>query len=487
MSVTRRQLLSAAGGALVAAVGLPRRAAAEPAPSKLAAAQPVQSFHSRPTLQPPTLAIAQRPAARSTSYLFAAPFTGPGQHGPMIVDDRGEVVWFHPIQNASATTFRVQRYRGKPVLTWWEGQISNAGVGTGIGVIYDSSYQQVAQVRAGNGYSADLHEFLLTPQGTALICAYNPVAMDLSSVGGSASGTALDSIVQEVDVATGRVLFEWHSLQHVALADSFIPPTAAPYDYFHVNSIDVDLDGNLLISARNTCALYTIDRKTGDVVWRLGGKRSDFDVSPAATFRFQHDARAHPDGSITLFDDGPSPASQVSRGIRLGVDRSDRRAVLQGEYKHPQPHVAVAMGSTQVLPDDSVLVGWGTVPSMTQFAPNGTVRFDANFTGQAWNYRTFRFPWVGRPKSRPALKLQPARASTTVYVSWNGSTETAYWRIEAGDSRGTLRPVRTVPANGFETAVRIPGRPAFVAATALDRRRARLGSSGPVAVRKPAR
>jgi Arylsulfotransferase (ASST) len=484
MSVTRRQLLSTAGGALVGAVVLPRGAGAQAAPSRVAAADPVESFHSRPTLQPPTLAIAKRPEARSSNYLFLAPFTGPGQHGPLIVDDRGEVVWFHPLQNASATTFRAQRYRGKPVLTWWEGQISNTGVGTGIGVIYDSSYRQVAQVRAGNGYSADLHELLLTPQGTALICAYNPVPTDLSSVGGPAAGTALDSIVQEVDVASGRVLFEWHSLQHVALADSFIPPTAAPYDYFHVNSIDVDADGNLLISARNTCALYTIDRKTGDVVWRLGGKRSDFDVSPSSTFMFQHDARAHPDGSITLFDDGPSSASQVSRAIRLGVDRSELRAVLQGEYRHPEPHVAIAMGSAQVLADDSVLVGWGTVPSVTQFAPNGSVRFDANFTGQAWNYRALRFPWVGRPTSKPALKVLSSRASTTVYVSWNGSTETAYWRIEAGDSRGAVRPVRTVAASGFETAVKIPGRPAFLAATALDRRRTRLGGSGPVAVRK---
>jgi arylsulfotransferase ASST len=484
MPVTRRQLLSTACGAVVGAAGLPRRAAAWPVPRRLAEALPVKSFHSRPTLRPPTLAIAKRPAAASSSYLFVAPLTGPGQHGPMIVDDRGEVVWFHPLDGASATAFRVQRYRGKPVLTWWEGQISNGGVGTGVGVIYDSSYRQVAQVRAGNGYETDLHELLLTPQGTALICAYNAVPADLSPVGGPVTGTVLDSIVQEVDVASGRVLFDWHSLEHVALAESVVPPTGAPYDYFHVNSVDVDADGNLLVSARNTCALYTIDRKTGDVVWRLGGKKSDFDVSPAATFAFQHDARAHPDGSITLFDDGPSSVSQVSRAIRLGVDRSERRAVLQMEYRHPEPHAAIAMGSAQVLADDSVVVGWGTVPSVTQFEADGTLRFDANFTGQAWNYRALRFPWIGRPTSKPAVRVQPARVSTTVYVSWNGSTETVYWRVEAGDARGAVQPVRTVAATGFETAVKIRGRPAFVAVTALDRRSRRLGGSGAASLAK---
>jgi hypothetical protein len=145
------------------------------------------------------------------------------------------------------------------------------------------------------------------------------------------------------------------------------------------------------------------------------------------------------------------------------------------------------MGSAQVLADESVVVGWGTVPSVTQFAPDGSVRFDANFTGQAWNYRALRFPWVGRPSARPALTVEATRTSTTVYVSWNGSTETAYWRIAAGDSRGSLRPVRTVAADGFETAVKLPGRPAFVAATALDGRRARLAGSGAVAVRRRAR
>ena len=463
---------------------LPHRAGAQAAPSRVAAADPVQSFHSRPTLQPPTLAIAQRPASGSPSYLFLAPFTGPGQHGPLIVDDRGEVVWFHPLRNASATTFRAQRYRGKPVLTWWEGQISNSGVGTGIGVVYDSSYRQVAQVRAGNGYSADLHEFLLTPQGTALICAYNPVPTDLSSVGGSAAGTALDSIVQEIDVASGRVLFEWHSLQHVALADSFIPPTAAPYDYFHVNSIDVDADGNLLVSARNTCALYTIDRKTGDVALAPRRQADRLRRQPGGDVHVPA-RRARASGRV----DHPLRRRALVRVTGLAGDPSrrrplERRAVLQGEYRHPQPHVAIAMGSAQVLADDSVLVGWGTVPSVTQFTPNGTVRFDANSTGQAWNYRALRFPWVGRPTSKPALKVLSSRASTTVYVSWNGTTETAYWRIEAGDSRSAVRPVRTVASSGFETAVKIPGRPAFVAATALDRRRARLGGSGPVAVRK---
>jgi arylsulfotransferase ASST len=476
MSVTRRQLLSTAGGALVGAVVLPRGAGAQAAPSRVAAADPVESFHSRPTLQPPTLAIAKRPEARSSNYLFLAPFTGPGQHGPLIVDDRGEVVWFHPLQNASATTFRAQRYRGKPVLTWWEGQISNTGVGTGIGVIYDSSYRQVAQVRAGNGYSADLHELLLTPQGTALICAYNPVPTDLSSVGGPAAGTALDSIVQEIDVATGKVLFEWHSLEHVPLTESY-SPLLDPFDYFHVNSIDVDYDGNLIISAKSTAAVYKLDRKTGAVIWRLGGRKSDFQVAPEAGFFYQHDARVHPDGTLTLFDDGTGDDSHPARGLRLRLDQQAKTCSLVDAYPHPTPLVVKSMGNAQVVPGGGMMVGFGDQPYVTEFGPTGDVRFDAKFDGDAWNYRAFRNVWVGKPTTRPLLAVHRSGRDAVLSVSWNGATEAAYWRVDAGPKASALRHVKTVPRQGFETTMRLDGVPLAVTVTALDRAKRTLGTS----------
>src|SRR5262249_27356462 len=150
-----------------------------------------------------------------------------------------------------------------------------------------------ASVKAGNGYEIDVHEFLLTSKGTALVTIYAPKTVDLTPVGGPSTYQTLDSILQEIDIATGKVLLEGHALDHIPLTDSYAP-VVEPYDYFHINSIDVALDGNLLVSARNTSCIYKLDRKTGAVLWRLGGQSSDFSFRPDAGFLFQHDARAQP-------------------------------------------------------------------------------------------------------------------------------------------------------------------------------------------------
>jgi hypothetical protein len=292
----------------------------------------------------------------------------------------------------------------------------------------------------------------------------------------------LDSIVQEIDVKTGAVLFEWHSLDHVPLTDTY-SPVLDPFDYFHVNSIDVDLDGNFLISARNTSAVYKLDRSTGKIIWQLGGRRSDFELGPSATFMYQHDARSHPDGTLTLFDDGPRPSSAQSRAIRLGLDLGGMRANVLQDYRRPDALASVAMGNAQVLGGDAMLVGWGTQPYITEFGPAGDVRFDARFDGSAWNYRALRNAWVGRPKSKPAVAAIRHGRSVSVYASWNGSTETAHWRVSAGDAAAALTDVKTVPARGFETSIRITGKPLFVSVTALDAAQRPLGASRVVRVR----
>ena len=440
-------MVAAAGG--VAALALPKFARAA-----LAGVGEAQ-FVTQPSFRVPTLDILTRndPAP---GYLFMATLNGPGQRGPAILDDHGNVVWFKPLPE-TAIDFRVQAYQGKPVLTWWEGTISQLGVGQGEGVIVDHTYTEIARVKAGNGLSADVHELLLTPKGTALITVYNAVTRDLTAVGGSSSGPTWDSIIQEIDIATGDVVFEWHSLDHVAITDSYAP-VLNPYDYFHINSIDVDYDGNLIVSARNTSAIYKIDKSTGNVMWTLGGRSSTITMGPRVFFMYQHDARVHPDGTLTLFDDGPGPSSQAARAIRLGVDQVGKSAVLLQEYVHTDPLMVSAMGNAQLLGGDSVLVGWGTAPYMTEFGSQGDVRFDAKFTGDAWNYRAFRNPWVGTPKTKPAVVARKHVGKTTVYVSWNGSTETAYWR--AGD--------KTVPRTGFETTFSVPGHPSPLTVTALD-------------------
>jgi len=466
-TLSRRDLLAAAAvGA--AALALPRSVWAAGSDPGYA------TYLSQPSLKPPTMTVSTL-TTPAPGYVFVETLTGPGQRGPMIVDNHGQIVWFRRVKTF-AINFRTQVYRRKPVLTWWEGQVTKIGTSEGVNLIVDQSYKTITRVAAGNGYKADVHEFLLTPQGTALITVHAETQADTTSVGGRPGANVLDSIVQEIDVATGKVLFEWHSLDHIPFTESYAP-LLDPYDYFHVNSIDVDLDGNLVISAKSTSAVYKLDRKTGAVLWRLGGRLSDFQIAQGAGFFYQHDARTHPDGTLTLFDDGTGDASYPSRGLRLRPDEQSRTCALVAAYPHPTPVVATSMGNAQDVPGGGMMVGFGDQPYVTEFGPAGDVRFDAKFDGNAWNYRAFRDVWVGRPATVPVLAVTRSGRDAVVHVSWNGSTETAYWRVEAGSAVAALRPVRTAPRNGFETSIRLSGVPPVVRVSALDRSHRVLATS----------
>jgi hypothetical protein len=433
------------------------------------------AFHSRPDLHAPSVTIVSKTSAATPGYIFFAPKKKVEQRGPMIVDNDGHVVWFDPLTQG-ATDFRVQRYRGKPVLTWWQGR-SVVGIGHGSYVIADDSYRRIATVRAGNGLTGDEHEFLLTPRGTALFTAYNPVPGDLSKVGGPKDGKVLDSILQEVDVASGRVLFEWHSVGHVALGESYwkyrkVKGKWPPYDYFHINSIEVEPNGNLLVSARNTHALYEIDHRSGKVLWRLGGKRSDFGMGPGTVFNWQHDARRLPNGDISVFDDGAFPKLEDhSRALILRADTATKKVTLVKAYVSPDKLLALHQGGMQVLPSGNVFVGWGSEPYFTEFAKDGKVVFDAHFGKNMDSYRAYRFAWTGHPRDKPALVVSGGKA----YVSWNGATQVASWRLVDGSGKKLGEATKT----NFETVLSAPKEATVLRAEALDASGHVLGTSAP--------
>jgi outer membrane protein assembly factor BamB len=441
----------------------------------------VQAFRSRSDLTPPTVGVSTQAHDTAPSYIFIAPKKGPGQNGPMIIDNLGQLVWFYPRQGKRVTDFKVQHYQGKPVLTWWEGR---AVIGHGVGeyVILDSSYQEMTRVQAGNGYNGDLHEFLITQQDTALLTAYNPVRRDLSSVGGPKDGVVLDGIAQEVDIETGEVLFEWHSLDHVGLDESYSKPDAAkkPFDYFHINSIDVDHHGNLIISARKTSAVYKINRETGEVIWRLGGKESTFEMGPGTRTVFQHDARSQPDGTITIFDNAIAPKVHgQSRGIVVKLDEDNMIATLVREYPHPDKLFSATQGNMQVLPDGNVFIGWGSKGTISEFSSDGRLLFNASIPPKDDSYRAFRFSWSGHPSDDPAVALEPAPENgVTLYASWNGATEVDAWQVLAGPSPKQLKPVgESVPPKGFETAIAVRTAESYVAVQAKHRSGQVLGTS----------
>ena len=438
-----------------------------------------QHFVSRPDLRPPVVDVRTHRRGTSGGYVFIAPKLRVAQAGPMILDDSGQVVWFKPLDTRGVTDFGVQRYHGQPVLTWWRGRhVPQAR--NGYYVIYDSTYHELAQVHAGDGLVGDIHEFRITPRDTALITVYHRRRADLSSAGGPKNGLIYDGIVQEIDIATGRVLFEWHSFPQVGLKESYAKAPVArpgkrlpPFDYFHVNSIDPEPNGNLLVSSRNTHTVYEIDRSSGKILWRLGGKRSDFTFGPGARFEWQHDARRQPDGKITLFDNGAAPAvERFSRVLVLRVDEAARKVTLVRSYHHPRRLLFPYEGNAQFLPNGHVFVGWGSNPDFTEFDRQGHVALDASFGRQggrpgteADSYRAYRFDWVGHPSDAPRVAIRPGK----LYVSWNGATAVERWDVLAGADPQHLRRVATRAKTGFETAIPLRGARGYVEVQAVGR------------------
>jgi Arylsulfotransferase (ASST) len=404
----------------------------------------------------------------------------------MIVDRQGQLVWFGQPLGGTPLDFTVQQYRGQPVLTWSAGSVNASGVTTGTSYIADSSYRVIATVKAGNGAQTDLHEFNLTQQGTALITAHRKVPADLSPLGGPANGAVLCSIAQEIDVATGKVIFEWNSLDHVPLTEShqvLAGGTAqAPYDYFHINSIALAPDGDLLISSRNTWTIYKVARPGGEIRWRLGGKKSDFGIGPGAGFSWQHDARMPRPGVLTVFDNASSPPQEPqSRALLLDVDTQAMRVKLNRAYTHPVGLQADNQGSVQLLPDGGVFVGWGAQPYFSEFTRDGDLVLDGELPVNDQSYRAFTFAWSGDPPGKPAIAARPNPArGSAVYVSWNGATEVARWTVLAGQNSAALTVAGSQPRAGFETVIPVNSDGPYFAVTAHDSSGQQLGQSATV-------
>src|SRR5262245_2807887 len=435
-------------------------------------------FVSRPDLSAPLVLTRQYAAspARSAAdddLVFVAPKEGAPLTGPLILDAAGEPVWIHPLPGEfRAFDLRVQEYQGKPVLTWWNGL--NLGIGYGYGQyeIMNQSYRVIANVDT-RGSPADHHGMTLTDDGTALLITFRKAPYDLSHLNGPEDGWIVNQVVQEVDIATGKVVFSWSALEHVPVAQTQVKvgpylqvdgSMARPLDYAHVNSVTEDRDGDLLISARNTSAIYKVDRQTGDIEWALGGKASDFRMLGDSAFAWQHDAHRQPDGTITLFDNEAAPEVRPeSRGLRLAVDPKTHTARVVTEYLPPDGRLSNSQGNLQVMPNGHVFIGWGGLPYYSEYTADGQLLMDAQIiSGQS--YRAYRQQWIGRPQQPPDLVVEDGVA----YVSWNGATGVDAWRVLTGADATSAHVFVTAPRAAFETAIDVPDDAAYLAVQALD-------------------
>ena len=448
-----------------------------------------QSFYTMPGVQAPLMTVTVPDRDPAAGDILTTNGPGPGQYGPLIYTPQGRLVWFDKLPSGeTAEDLNEQTYEGQRDLTWWKGRVLSLGFGQGEDIVMNSSYQTVAQVHGGNGLKADLHDFQIAPHGIAYVTAYNPIRCNLGAAEGAKDGTIVDTAIQEIDIKTGLVRWEWHSLDHVGASESQVqaPTSAAPWDWFHINSIDPELDGNLFISARSTWAGYQLEGGSGRILWRLGGLKSSFKMGAGTRTAWQHDGRVLPDGEVTFFDDGSNPPiHRQSRAVRIALDLKTREAHLVVAYTHPDPPLlAASQGNMQTLASGNTVVGYGGVPAISEYGKDGVLLFDAHQPFDMSFYRAFRFPWSGRPLSPPAVlaSLNDTSEETIVHASWNGATGVASWRVLAGKRTGSLTVQTTIPASGFESSTTLPKQYTRVAVQALDTAGHVLGTSRTVGV-----
>jgi hypothetical protein len=484
-------------------------------PAPILTGQYVWSFVSEPTLRPMKVATSAFGAGPDPGFAFLAPYAfsadpSVGQQGVLILDNANPAnpVWFRPTGNVNLmnTDFRVQQLNGRPVLTFWQGTLATPPTYTNVPAgssesgscfyILDNTYRVIKTVTAQYGFTSDVHEFLLTPSNTALFLSTKAVPMNLAPYGGPQNGYIQDFAIQEIDLNSGRVVFFWDALNYIPLTNSYEPASSATstgniWDVYHLNSIGLtDSATDIIVSARNLWTIYRINKPTGQIVWQLGGKQSNFTFGSGATFSWQHDARFLPNNVVSMFDDNccesqtVPPGTPPSHALYLQLNLSNMTASLATQYFLDATLHVESQGNTQTLSDGHVFVGWGQSQYYSEFGPGGNTIADPSMnllykatiptidlgnskTATNYSYRAYRETWVGTPYYPPVIAAVQGHGQTTIYASWNGATEVKTWQVFALYGTGVI-PVASAAKSGFETAITVPGAGAYFQAKALD-------------------
>jgi hypothetical protein len=490
-------------------------AAATAAPIGAYTSQGAWSFLSEPNLHPPKLSaiVSTNPSSLARGDFLLDNFPNiraagpmPGEGGALIVNSQLQPVWFDPVGTSVVSTdLQQETYNGKPVLVWWQGLIDGTGAATkGEVVVVDQHYRQIAAIKAqgpagcsGTGcWIISVHDAEISG-GNIWVTVYREVpGQNLSPYGGPASGAVYDVGIQEYDLATGKLLYTWDALNpggtpNVPLSESeqsASVPTGpgGSWDAYHINSVQV-LGNQLLVSMRNTWAVYLINTTTGQPVWTLGGKASSFRVGPGAGFEWQHDAVLQSNGNLTLFDDNccallaggkfGAPGG-YSQGLVLSLNPSAMTASLVASYGASEKRTIAYLGSFQLLPGGNALLGFGDRPYFSEFSKSGKLLLDVAFPGKDLSYRALFTPsWVGTPYFPPRGAARTRHGAATVYASWDGATLVSRWEVLAGSSANRLSRVATAAKNGFETVIQLPHSYGTYKLVALDSHGHPLGTS----------
>jgi arylsulfotransferase ASST len=293
-------------------------------------------------------------------------------HGAMVVNGLGEVVWYHVTDNP------VTDFQRQPDGTYTAAEVPASGSGAHFDQFDREGRLLRVWTAPPESASTDWHELRLLPGNLALIAGTQTRVMDLSALGGSASATVVGNVLYRVQ-ADGQVVFRWNAFDHLAVddLDPAVDVTQGSVDWTHVDAVDVAPDGGYLLTFRNLSQVVKIDAVTGAVIWRLGGKRSDFTFpdDPLGGPSFPHGARELANGNVLLFDNGNGRATQESRAVEYALDRQSMQARVAWQYAPSPPRHASDLGFAQRTSAGTTLVTFGTEGHVDEVDGTGAVKW----------------------------------------------------------------------------------------------------------------
>ncbi len=425
--------------------GLARRVADDPGPV-IQQSGPYPLSRSVPGSVPAdfpqvTLTASNNP---SPGYLFLSNMTmgsgAPNTPYIMILDNAGNPVFYRRTLN-ECTDFKLQP---NGLMTYDDSQ-------NNCFLALDSTFAVVDTFRCGNGYGTNWHELRILPNGHALILGDDPQMVEMDSIvqGGAPSALVQGIVIQELD-RSKNVVFQWRTFDHYKITDATHESLVASFiDPVHGNAIELDTDGNLLFSARHMDEITKINRQTGEIIWRWGGKNNQFTfVNDTLHFLHQHAIRRLPNGNVSLFDNGDFRLPLLSRGVEYALDEQNMKATLVWQFQRTPVIYAPAMGYVQRLSNGNSIIGWGAVnPTMTEVHSDGSVALELTFPPGIYSYRSYKFVWkpaaaasITPPSAPLSFSLNqnypnPFNPSTVINFSIAGSGDV---RLEVFDVLGRL-------------------------------------------------
>jgi hypothetical protein len=363
-------------------------------------------------------------------YIFIDNRGGAGQCYNVIFDNSGSPVWYQRMPD-ERRDMKVQRNGVLTLLARDNGQYFYG---------LNTNYERIAEYSTVNGYSVDEHELQVLADGTYFLIGLHGENVDLSRYlsGGSTVGVT-ENCIQQFTPA-GELIFQWRAWDHLDVAgQQYVVNAANPGDFPHMNAIDVDTDGHILLSSRNTSEVTKINRDTGEIIWRLGGTHNQFTYvnDPLSGPRNQHAIRSVGTNRYTLFDNGDGHSPQVSRAVEYQLNPTNLTATVVWQYPATPTTSLFShyMGNAQRLSNGNTLINWavGNLPKLTEVRPNGTKAFEMNWVNQYEAYRVWRCPWRGAAR-KPYLILEAYPDNVTLIYNQFGDTNVVTYRIYGGTS-----------------------------------------------------